>query len=76
MGLTLLDSTILTDSEDLYSLTNQRIDYQKLDERKLKLRNAQNADEVLKSIIFGLLDFNVNNRLKCKDIYGWMDEYR
>ena len=76
MGLTLLDSAILADSEDLYSLTNQRIDYQKLDERKLKLRNAQNADEVLKSIIFGLLDFNVSNRLKCKDIYSWMDEYR
>ena len=76
MGLTLLDSTILTDSEDIYSLTNQRIDYQKLDERKLKLRNAQNVDEVLKSIIFGLLDFNVNNRLKCKDVYNWMEEYR
>lgn len=76
MGLTLLDSTILTDSEDLYSLTNQRIDYQKLDERKLKLRNAQNVDEVLKSIIFGLLDFNVNNRLKCRDVYNWMEEYR
>lgn len=76
MGLTLLDSTILTDSEDLYSLTNQRIDYQKLDERKLKLRNAQNVDETLKSIIFGLLDFNVNNRLKCKEIFRWMEEFR
>lgn len=76
MGLTLLDSTILANSEDLYSLTNQRINYQLLDERKLKLRNAQNVDDVLKSIIFGLLEFTVNLRLKCRDIYSWMEEYR
>lgn len=54
IGLTLLDSATLSDSSDLYSVSAFRIDYQKLEERKLALRAVGSVDEILKQIILGL----------------------
>ena len=76
IGLTLLDSTLLTNSTDLYSLANFRINYQKLDERRTALAGAGNVDEVLRQVILGLTALDPAARLVCVDIFNWMDEYR
>lgn len=76
IGLTLLDSTLLTNSLDLYSLANFRINYQRLDERRIALATAGNVDEVLRQVILGLTALDPASRLVCVDIFNWMDQYR
>jgi serine/threonine protein kinase len=76
IGLTLLDSALLTDSTDLYSLSAFRIDYQKLEQRRGALGVATNLDEVLRQAVLGLTEVDPKARLNCSVVFEWMDKYR
>ena len=72
IGLTLIDAVTLSNSEDLYNLSNFRIDYDKLDERKTKLRNTNGLDKILKEIILGLTAVNPEERLNSDEVFKWL----
>jgi len=54
----MIDAVTLSNSEDIYNLNNFRIDYEKLEERKDKVRNLESLDRILKDIILGLAAVN------------------
>jgi serine/threonine protein kinase len=76
VGLTLLDSAALTDSTDLYTVSSFRIDYQKLEERRVALRAVGTLDEALRQIVLGLTEVDPKERLACRQVYEWMEQYR
>lgn len=76
VGLTLLDAACLTNSKDLYNLTTFKLDYYKLEERKQKLRSLPSYDDVIKQLIIDLAHPEHNMRLKCRDVFKWMEQYR
>lgn len=60
IGLTLLDSVNLTNSEDLYNVGNYRMDYVKLEERRANIRVNNQLEDLLKLVIIGLTAANVS----------------
>lgn len=76
IGLTLIDCVLLTDSSDLYNLTNFRINYQKLDERRSAIRSSGNIDDLLRQTILGLTALDSSQRLVSWKVFEWMDQYR
>lgn len=76
IGLTLLDSATLNDSTDLYSVPAFRIDYQRLEERRLGLRAVSSVDEIFRQIILGLTEVDPKERLSCIQVLQWMQQYR
>ena len=60
IGLTLLDSVNLTNSEDLYNVGNYRMDYVKLGERRANIRVNNQLEDLLKLVIIGLTAANVS----------------
>jgi hypothetical protein len=54
----MIDAVTLSDSEDIYNLNTFRIDYEKLEERKDRVRNNGSLDIILKDTILGLAAVN------------------
>ena len=67
--MTLLDSAVLTDSQDIYlpgeSGSNYRFSYEKLHDRTQQLLELSHLDDVLKQIIVGLCIAEPTQRLVC-----------
>lgn len=76
MGLTLLDSALLTNSQDIYNLSTNRMDYQKLDSQRDRLRALPQLDDLLKEIIIGLTNTDHVERLKCCEIFASLEPYK
>lgn len=76
IGLTLLDSVILSDSSDLYNYNNNRFDYQKLEQKIQQLFSLRYLDNNLKHLIAGLCHTEPKIRLTCKMLYEWLYQYR
>lgn len=80
IGLTLLDSAVLTDSQDIYtpaeSGSNYRFSYEKLHERIQHLHELSHLDDVLKQIIVGLCTAEPSQRLNCSEVFKWLEKYK
>lgn len=76
IGLTLLDAVCLSSSSNFYNLSTHRIDYPQLENNKRQLRGRGDIEEALKQIIVGLAHPEPEQRLKCKEVFKWMEQYR
>ena len=76
IGLTMIDAVTLSNSEDIYNLNNFRIDYEKLEERKERVRNSGSLDRILKDIILGLAAVNPEERLNSDEVFKWLRVFR